>query len=52
MQNILTIDAIRKAADRIQGRVVRTPVLERVQNDATLLIKPEGLQGIGAFKIR
>ena len=52
MPNLLTIDAIRVAADRIQGRVVRTPVLERTQGDATLLIKPEGLQGIGAFKIR
>jgi len=52
MQESLTIDAIRAAAQRIEGRVVHTPVLERAWNDATLLIKPESLQPIGAFKLR
>lgn len=52
MLDSLTIDTIRAAAQRIEGRVVHTPLLERSWNDATLLIKPEGLQSIGAFKIR
>ena len=52
MLESLTIDTIRTAAKRIDGRVVHTPLLERSWNDATLLIKPEGLQSIGAFKIR
>ena len=52
MSETLTIDRIRAAAERIRGHVVRTPVLERRVGDATLLIKPEGLQPIGAFKLR
>ena len=52
MSNLLTIDAIREATERISGHVVQTPVLERQVGEATLLIKPEGLQPIGAFKIR
>ena len=49
---MLTIQTIREAAERIKGHVVRTPVLERTREDCTLLIKPEGLQPIGAFKLR
>ena len=52
MLTALTLDTIQTAADRINGRVLRTPVIERRWNDATLLIKNEGLQSIGAFKIR
>ena len=52
MSASITINDIRAAAERIQGRVVHTPVLERAWNDATLLIKPESLQSIGAFKLR
>ena len=48
----LRIADIEAAANRIAGKVVRTPVLERQTENATLLIKPEGLQPIGAFKIR
>ena len=48
----LSVVDIRAAAKRIAGKVVRTPVLERQVEHATLLIKPEGLQPIGAFKIR
>ena len=52
MSHDLTFDRIREASDRIRGHVVRTPVLERRVGQATLLIKPEGLQSIGAFKLR
>ena len=52
MSALLTIDAIREAVQRIKGHVVPTPVLERQVGSATLLIKPEGRQPIGAFKIR
>ena len=52
MLTALTLDTIRIASERINGQVLRTPVIERQWNDATLLIKNEGLQSIGAFKIR
>ena len=48
----LSVVDIRAAAERIAGKVVRTPVLERQVEHATLFIKPEGLQPIGAFEIR
>lgn len=52
MSTTLSLQDIKDAATRIQGHVVHTPVLERQHKDATLLIKPEGLQPIGAFKLR
>ena len=52
MADTLTIDQIEAAAARIHGQVVRTPVLERTFGQVTLLIKPEGLQPTGAFKLR
>lgn len=52
MSDTLDLAHIQQAARRIKGRVVHTPVLERRVGDATLLIKPEGLQSIGAFKLR
>jgi len=52
MSKPLSIETIRDAVDRIAAHVVRTPVLERKLDHCTLLIKPEGLQPIGAFKIR
>ena len=52
MSKSLTINDIRDAVDRIADYVVRTPILTRHVRDCTLLIKPEGLQPIGAFKIR
>jgi len=48
----LSIDTVRDAATRIAGKVVRTPTLIRELEDRVLLLKPEGLQSIGAFKIR
>jgi threonine dehydratase len=52
MQGPLSIDSVRAAAERIAGKVVRTPTLARSLPSKTLLLKPEGLQDIGAFKIR
>ncbi|MEU6643892.1 threonine/serine dehydratase [Saccharomonospora sp. NPDC046836] len=51
---LVTIDDIRAAADRIRGAVVRTPLLPSPWADAErpLWLKPENLQPIGAFKLR
>lgn len=53
---MLTIDLIREAAERIRGRVHRTPVVtSRSFNEATgkeVFFKCENLQRAGAFKIR
>jgi threonine dehydratase len=45
------LDDVRAAARRIRGVAVRTPLLPCAW-DATLRLKPESLQPIGAFKIR
>ncbi|HEY0641526.1 MAG TPA: threonine/serine dehydratase [Pseudonocardiaceae bacterium] len=44
------LDDVRAAAERIAGRVLRTPLLSTV--DHPLLVKPENLQPTGAFKLR
>ena len=51
---LVTIDDIRAAADRITGSVVRTPLLPAPWADPQhpVWIKPESLQVIGAFKVR
>ncbi|MBP2321271.1 threonine dehydratase [Kibdelosporangium banguiense] len=51
---LVTIDDIRAAADRIRPVAVRTPLLQAPWADPErpLWIKPENLQPIGAFKIR
>jgi threonine dehydratase len=46
---LVTIGAIRAAAERIVGVALRTPLLRW---DETTWLKPESLQPIGAFKIR
>lgn len=48
--DLVTIDEIRTAADRIAGHAVRTPLLASPWPG--VLLKPELLQAIGAFKIR
>lgn len=50
----MTIDDIRAAQQRIDGAVVRTPLLPAPWADADrpLWLKPESLQPIGAFKLR
>ena len=51
---LITVEDIQAAADRVSGSVVRTPLIPARWADADrpLWIKPENLQPIGAFKIR
>jgi threonine dehydratase len=51
---LVTIEDIRAAAERVVGTVVRTPLLPSVwaDEDRPLWLKPENLQAIGAFKVR
>lgn len=53
---ICSIADVRAAAGRIKGHAVRTPLLRNAALDAltggTILLKPEMLQHIGAFKFR
>ena len=51
---LVTIDDIRRAADRIRGSVVRTPLIPVPWGDPShpLWLKLENLQPIGAFKVR
>ncbi|MEV4107239.1 threonine/serine dehydratase [Nonomuraea sp. NPDC049695] len=46
--NLVTIDDIRAAADRIKGVAVRTPLVRMGE----AWVKPESLQPVGAFKLR
>ncbi|MBX7434529.1 threonine/serine dehydratase [Mycobacterium sp. Y57] len=52
--DLVTIDDIRAAADRIRPHVVRTPLLAAPWGgrEPALWLKPESLQPIGAFKVR
>lgn len=51
---LVTIDDIRAAADRIRGSVLRTPLVPAPWGDPDrpLWLKPENLQAVGAFKVR
>ncbi|MBW2279981.1 MAG: threonine/serine dehydratase [Deltaproteobacteria bacterium] len=50
---LLTLESIRQAAKRIEGHVLRTPVLYRKpRGDCELWLKAESLQVTGAFKLR
>jgi threonine dehydratase len=51
---LVTIDDIRAAGERIRGSVVRTPLVPAPWGDPErpLWLKPENLQAIGAFKVR
>ena len=51
---LVTIDDIRAAAERIRPSIVRTPLLAPPCGDdeRPLWLKPENLQNIGAFKVR
>ncbi len=53
---ICSLADVRAAAERVKGRAVRTPLLRNATLDAlsggTILLKPETLQHIGAFKFR
>jgi threonine dehydratase len=50
----VSIDHITAAAERIAGRVVRTPLIpfSAADSDRPLWLKPESLQPTGAFKLR
>ena len=56
MSILPTHDDVLAAADRLRGRVVRTPMLRHPLLDeiagGTVLIKPECLQRTGSFKLR
>ena len=50
-----TLEDFRKAADRIKGVAIRTPLmpLRRYQGEDTwILLKPEMIQPVGSYKIR
>ena len=52
---LVTLDDVQAAAGRIEGRVLRTPLLPAPwagDPERPLWIKPESLQPIGAFKVR
>ena len=49
---LVTLEAVRAAADRLDGIVVRTPVIAFGPPEHSLWLKAESLQSIGAFKIR
>jgi len=48
------LDAIEQAAQRLEGTIVRTPLVPFVndQRDPDIYLKPEVLQPIGSFKVR
>ncbi|MCP2328269.1 threonine dehydratase [Hamadaea flava] len=52
MTTLVTLADIRAAADRIEGVVVRTPLLPAPGVGPDLWLKPESLQPTGAFKLR
>lgn len=54
MINLVKLEDLRAAHERIAGTAVRTPLLPSLHGDADrpLWLKPENLQPIGAFKIR
>ncbi len=52
MQPLVSIDEIRTAAAALAGVAVRTPLVPFPGADPSLLVKPESLQPIGAFKLR
>ena len=57
MTDLVTVDEIRAAANRLSDAVVRTPLVPfaagaAVASGRSLLVKPESLQPTGAFKLR
>jgi len=49
---LVTLEAVRTAAARLDGIVTRTPVIAFGPPERSLWLKAESLQSIGAFKIR
>jgi threonine dehydratase len=54
MSGLIGIEDVRAAAERIAGRVVRTPLIPfaAAEPGRPLWLKPESLQPVGAFKLR
>ncbi|TLZ87688.1 MAG: pyridoxal-phosphate dependent enzyme, partial [Methanobacteriota archaeon] len=54
MQNLLDLPSIEAARKRIEGLVVRTPLVRLNVDDAPaeIYLKPENLQPTGSFKVR
>lgn len=56
MSGAPTFDDVLAAAERLRGRIVRTPMLRHALLDeitgGTVLVKPEPLQKTGSFKLR
>lgn len=57
MADLVSLDEIRSAAERLRGVTIRTPLLafpgaSAALGPPALLIKPESLQPTGAFKLR
>ena len=52
MPRLVSVDEIRAAAARLDGVIVRTPLVPFPRVTPRLLIKPESLQPTGAFKLR
>jgi threonine dehydratase len=50
--DLVGIDAVRAAAGRLRGVVVRTPLVPYASPPDDVVVKAESLQSIGAFKIR
>jgi threonine dehydratase len=55
-ETLPTFDDVRAAAERLSGRILRTPLLRHPLLDetagATVIVKPETLQRTGSFKLR
>jgi threo-3-hydroxy-L-aspartate ammonia-lyase len=50
---LVSLDEIRAAAQRLHGVIIRTPLVPFLAAEpARLLIKPESLQPVGSFKLR
>jgi len=49
---LVTVEEIRAAARRLDGVIVRTPLVPFPGTEPRLLIKPESLQPTGSFKLR
>jgi threonine dehydratase len=52
VQRLVSVDEIRSAAERLDGVIVRTPLVPFPRVLPRLLIKPESLQPTGSFKLR
>jgi threo-3-hydroxy-L-aspartate ammonia-lyase len=50
--SLVTVEEIRAAAVRLDGVIVRTPLVPFPGIQPALLVKPESLQPIGSFKLR